>query len=124
LKAEPVWAIKQFLPAVNPGHFYGPATLQRLEKKTAVNFTLDGSEVDKYVMNAINLAAARMHNSRDTMSYIKVALQESITYERVVSLIDMMMVEGYPRYMFWKDDFYILPSPIDELTVRTAIKRT
>ncbi len=114
-----ITAIKQFLPSEDSTRYInGYRTLALYENRTPLVFALSGNETDLRAMQAIKLAVTRMNTTPDTSKYIKVSLSDEIQYHQVVALIDMMITEGHKRYAFWKNDFYILPPPINEITVK------
>ena len=91
--------------------FTGPDILNdwqaRNKKFISVSLTGDVNEDEKR-FEFIKNEARRLKYTNDTTNIIRVHFNEDNTYGQFVNLVNMMARDFHKRYMYYKDDFYIM----------------
>lgn len=89
--------------------FSVPIIEAELNRKKLVNIALDGdTSTDNKKIELIRYEARRLQFTNDTNIAICVTLSADITYGKLVSLLNMMLVEKIDRYVLLKNNFIIL----------------
>ncbi len=91
--------------------FSGSGALKnwKQEKKIFIRVDLTGELAeDKKRIDVIRNEAMRLKYTNDTTHILKVHFTEDNTYGQIVELVNIMNKDRHKRYMFYKDDFYIL----------------
>jgi hypothetical protein len=103
-------SIRYFLPSENRfNNFSAWSALSAVKNKNQILFILQGSEQDKQKLRRIEQYVSMMNTSCDSASFIRVHLEDSVNYNIVISLINIMLQTQHKRYMLWRNDFYIIP---------------
>ena len=91
--------------------FSGSASLikWKKERKIFIRVDLTGElSEDKKRMEFIKIEAGRLKYTYDTTHILKVHFTDENTYGQFVELVNTMNKDRHKRYVFYKDDFYIL----------------
>lgn len=95
------------------------------QKKNFIRVDLTGeAEEDKKRFDFIRSEARRLKYTFDTLNILKIHFTNENTYDEFVRLVNIMTLDRIRRYMFYKDDFYILgeapphEKPVTETTGR------
>jgi hypothetical protein len=108
-QGQPV-SIRHFLPSEDRSNVFNAwSALSTLKNKKQVLFILQGNEQDKQKLNMVEQNVSLMHNSCDSVNFVRVHLRNSINYSTLISLLNIMLRTEHKRYMLWKNDFYIIP---------------
>jgi hypothetical protein len=116
--------LKFALPADDPDNtpfdklFSGKGFLEKSKKehKKFTAFYLTGDlEEDNKCFNLIRYETRKNKYTCDTNTILKVHFLTENTYGQFVQLINMMIDEKIKRYMYYRDDFYIIGNPCEEL---------
>ncbi|MES2332841.1 MAG: hypothetical protein V4539_24745 [Bacteroidota bacterium] len=88
--------------------------LKEFKKRKVVEYVLKGDAEDDSRLDIIRLHALQIKYSCDTNTVIKVHLRDNTTYGEFISLLDMMLAGKHKRYMFYQNNFYIVPPRPDD----------
>ncbi|SFQ19868.1 hypothetical protein SAMN05444277_106234 [Parafilimonas terrae] len=99
--------------------FLNEAKRQRKKITTIYLTGIPAEDIKRF--DLVKYESRKIEYTHDTMNIIKVHFNENCTYGQFVNLVNIMVEDKHKRYMYYKDDFYIIKNPIIE-TVSNNVK--